>query len=154
MVWKEYCEDIIDLIRQYDPDTIIIVGGLQAAYDLSFVPQAPIERSDIVYAAHVFPAVDWRLDWDSAFGDMAYDYPVFAEIGFNNQCPHQELRESAYRGPIRYRDAVTTYLEERGISWTVWSFSHVWDPTLLLDTDYTPTESGEFFRDQLLHLNE
>jgi endoglucanase len=154
--WKEYCEEVIDLIRQNDPDTIVIVGGLQAAYDLSFVSQVLEERSNIAYATHPYPAVTWNKNWDTAFGNVADQYPIIAtEFGFNNDSQWSELTEAAYEGSGgRYRHAIIDYLEAHEISWVVLGFSHVWDPTLLLNTNYSPTESGEFFREQLLSLNK
>lgn len=155
-IWKNFCEEIIDLIRQNDPDKIVIVGGLGAAYDLSFVIENPIERANIAYATHIYPPAVWYKDWDSAFGNTASQYPVIAtEIGFNNQDESYELTESAYNGPGGlYRHAIVDYLESHQIGWVVWSFSHVWGPALLSDSSFTPTEAGEYFRERLLELNQ
>ena len=48
-----------------------------------------------------------------------------------------------------YGPAVLKFFEERGISWTAWCFDVDWTPNLILDWDYTPSKSGEVFRDAM-----
>ena len=40
--------------------------------------------------------------------------------------------------------AIIKYLEDKGISWTVWCFDPEWGPTLIRNWDYQLTSSGEF----------
>lgn len=78
LLWKEFAEEIIDVIRKNDPDSVIIVGGLVWGYDISFALEYPIERENIVYGTHPYP---WRSEyksWDKAFGNIKNKYPVFA----------------------------------------------------------------------------
>lgn len=152
--WKGYSEIIIDIIRENDPDSLIIVGGLLSAYDLSYVLYYPIERLNIAYAAHPYPGVDYWMPWDDAFGLVSERYPViFTELGYDNSQPENHvLRESSYHGEGRYRDAIIAYADEHNIGWLVWNFSHKWNPMMLTDRNYTPSEMGIYFKYQLQNL--
>ena len=83
LLWKTFAEELIDIIRVNDPDGLVIVGGLQWGYDLSYVLSFPVERENIVYATHPYPGTEWNRSWDEAFGKIKNQYPVFAtEFGF------------------------------------------------------------------------
>lgn len=56
-------------------------------------------------------------------------------------------------GDETYGEALIRFLEERGISWTVWVFDASWSPQLLEDWNYTPTRQGRFFREKMRELN-
>jgi hypothetical protein len=148
--WRQYAEEIIDTIRLNDPDKTIIVGGIDYAYDLSYVLDYPVRRGNIVYATHPYPGTANWLSWDNAFGSIKAVYPVFAtEFGFAP--PGYQHSEDEYPGLGIYREAIISYLESKKISWTVWCFSSTWAPSLLSDINlYTPSESGLFFRSKLL----
>jgi hypothetical protein len=148
--WRQYAEEIIDTIRLNDPDKTIIVGGIDYAYDLSYVLDYPVRRGNIVYSTHPYPGMANWLSWDSAFGSIKEVYPVFAtEFGFAP--PGYQHSEDEYPGPGVYREAIISYLETKKISWTVWCFSSTWAPSLLSDINlFTPSESGLFFRSKLL----
>jgi len=147
--WKTLCEGLVDVIRANDDHTPIIVGGLHYAYNLSHVLANPVGRPNIVYATHVYPQAPRAL-WDFHFGNVAKVYPVFCtELGFDSRYP-KYAEETLYGAKGRYRRELISYLEERGISWTVWCFAPDWGPGLLKDWDYKSNEAGAFFKEQLL----
>jgi len=151
ILWIELAHELTDLIRTNDPDSIVIVGGLDWAYDLHLVLEMPVERENIVYATHPYPDKNWNRGWDDAFGKVADKYPVFnTEFGFTLIGHKAEYK---YLGKGRYRDEITSFMEDHYISWTVWCFSPDWGPRLICDKNYTPTISGRFFREKLLELN-
>ena len=144
IAWRDFAEGIVDVIRANDPDTPIMVGGLDWAYDISYAADYPVRRPGIVYSTHPYPDSDWYKSWDEAFGDVKALYPVFvSEFGFERS---GEKAENEYSGPGRYRDALKAYLDEKRMSWTAWCFSATWDPCLLEGANYRPTESGRFVR--------
>ncbi len=155
LVWKEYVEELIGVVRANDADKIVIVPGLSYAQDLAFVVEAPIEQENVVYSCHPYPAVyDSVEDWDTHMGEVKSHFPVMVtEFGFNNDSPNWELREDGWEGEGRYGEAIINYLETHGIGWVAWCFSHNWGPLMLKNPDYEPTEAGEFFRAQLQTLN-
>jgi endoglucanase len=156
LIWKEFSEQMIDVIRQHDPDTIIIVSGMKGGNDLSFALDAPIERDNIAYEAHPFPGQARWCPWDRCFGEVSEVYPVIVEFGFDNDpAADHFIQESSYVGAGLYREGIIAYVEERGLSWTTWVFSHDWTPRMLLDTNFTPSEFGLFVQEQLLsHMDQ
>jgi endoglucanase len=150
--WKAFCEQVIEVIRENDPDTIILIGALNFGNNLYPVWQDPIDAPNIGYTCHPYPGQSRWIDWETAFGRVAEDYPVFlTEFGFEvSQFSAEFIRETSFAGPGRYRDALMAYTEELGIGWVAWVFSDQWTPRMLKDTSYTPSEFGEFVREQLL----
>jgi endoglucanase len=140
-VWKELAEQAIAVIRANDPDKIILVGGLQAAYKLSYVAANPVEGKNIGYATHPYP---WNTEsgrsLDVAFGNLSKNYPVFAtEVG----C-----------GDSTFLSSTIDYLEEHQIGWMAWYFGSLYDCNLLdkkFYPDLVPSYQGGWFRSRLLY---
>jgi hypothetical protein len=89
-----------------------------------------------------------RKDWDAAFGKLSERYPVIAtEIGYQNDI--KDFADINVKD-ARYSQAIVDYLEAHQISWTAWCFDNVWFTCLLADRNFTPTQSGAYFRDRLL----
>jgi len=147
---RNWYENLADVVRAIDPNKPIICNGLDWGYNLQYAGANPVRRSGIVYAAHPYPNQD--LPWGTYFGYLKATYPVLAtEFGFKND--GRQFDESQYTnqgGTGTYRTALDTYLESQGIGWMPWNFSPEWDPELLADWNYTPTEQGYFYRDRLL----
>ena len=84
--WKEINENIIDLIRAYDKETIPLVAGLDWAYDLNFIYYDSVNAEGIAYVTHPYPmkrSRPWEVKWEENFGFAADRYPVIAtELGF------------------------------------------------------------------------
>jgi hypothetical protein len=150
--WRDFMQEVIKVVRANDPDKIILVGGMNNAYDLSFLadPSNAIEGSNIAYATHPY-SPRTAPSWDKAFGDLSARSPVFAtELGYNTT----DFLDIKIHG-IPYHQAIIDYFEAHQISWTVWCFDAVWQTTLLIDNqNYTPSPSGEYFRSRMLELNQ
>ena len=154
--WRETMETMIDVVQVYNPAAIVLVGGMNWAYDLKPVAEAPIRRDNVAYAAHAYPqkarpAADtregWHAAWERDWGFVADTYPVIAteigwvrEDGFNAHVP--VIDNTGEYGPNLVR-----YMERKGVSWTVWNFDVDWSPVMIEDWDFTPSEQGRFFRD-------
>jgi endoglucanase len=68
-------------------------------------------------------------------------YPLFAtEFGFDRNALIPCI------GTPEYGRHLMDYFKKKGISWTVWCFDPDWDPTLIKDWGFSPTEQGEFFK--------
>ena len=160
--WRDTLEDLVDLVRVYDPSALPLVAGFNWAYDLSHVDDQPIRRERIAYAVHPYPmksvpeekteAAQFAL-WE-AWGHVAERYPVVAsELGW--------VSEDGYGAHVPVIDNEGTYgpelvkfMEDRGISWMAWCFDPDWAPTMISDWDFTPTEQGRFFRHVMRRLRE
>lgn len=146
--WKGLQEQIIDTIRVYNPNAVCLCAGFNWAYDLTPVATAPIARPNVAYVTHPYPMKreqPWEEQWEADWGYVADTYPVICtEMGF---CLENEL--GAHIPVIStevYAEHITKYLEEKGISFTVWCFDTTWSPTLIEDWDFTPTTQGRFFK--------
>lgn len=145
--WKKINENIIELIRAYDPNTIPLVAGFDWAYDLTPLHEAPINEPGIGYVTHPYPnkrPIPWEPKWEEDFGFAASTYPVIAtELGFG-------ASSSQPAGINDYGDHIIHYLEGRGISWVAWVYDPQWQPALLKSWDtFELTGSGEFFKKAL-----
>ncbi|MBN1695603.1 cellulase family glycosylhydrolase [candidate division WOR-3 bacterium] len=145
--WKKINEDIINLIRAYDQETIPIVSGFDWAYDLSLIHYDPINVEGIAYATHPYfmkRKKPWEPKWDENFGFVKGKYPVIAtEFGFDLE----RIEKGENEG---YGEAIINYLEERNISWIAWIFDADWHPKMLKAWEnYELTGSGEFFKKAL-----
>jgi endoglucanase len=145
--WKKLNEDMISLIRAFDPETIPLVAGFDWAYDLTPLLTEPIEAENIAYVTHPYAhkrSKPWEPKWEENFGFASSRYPIIAtEIGFSTR-KGTALKEDDYG------NAIVNYLEGKGISWVAWCFDPQWGPTLLSSWDYDLTGSGEFFK-QAMH---
>ena len=151
LVLKDFYELVIDLIRENDSETIVLVSGLQWASDLSYVLEHPIQRSNAGYVYHLYPGT--ASNWDLAFGNIAKIYPVIlTETSFAIDITGSNawLNQSNYSGEQQFRYALMEYIDERELSWIAASFSTSWEPRLINNKLFEPNEVGGFFKDQLL----
>jgi len=142
--WRDINEEMINIIRSFNKDTIPLVAGLDWAYDLSGVRTSPIRAENIGYVAHPYPnkrTQPWPPKWEEDFGFAASKYPMIAtEIGFDTSYgPKQQ--------GLDYGHEITSYLESRGISWTSWCFDPEWGPRMLKSWSFDLTDSGQLFSD-------
>lgn len=140
--WKKTNEDLIQLIRAYDNETIPLVTGFDWAYDLTPLHIAPINAEGIGYVTHPYPdkrPQPWPDKWEEDFGFAAGKFPVIAtEIGFATD--NKEKKDA-------YGKEIIPFLESKGISWLWWVFDPDWWPPMFESWDnYKLTESGEFYK--------
>ena len=149
--WRQVQEQIIDSIRVIQPDAVCLCAGFNWAYDLTPVGADPIQRPGIAYVAHPYPmkrTENWEQNWQADYGYLADTYPVVCtEIGY---C-HEDDRGSHI--PVIWGDdygpAITSFLDARGISFTIWCFDPHWAPMLIDDWDFTLTTEGKYFKPYL-----
>jgi endoglucanase len=152
--WRTMMEKLIAEIRAEGAKTVPLVAGFDFGYDLKPAATSPIRAEGIGYVSHPYPGkidnpAEWEERWTRDWGFMSEKYPVIlTEIGF--QFAHEPGGYDPINGTEQYVDAITNYCAARGISYTVWCFDPHWVPKLISDWDFTPTESGEFFRKAML----
>lgn len=148
VAWRDWCELCIDELRRIAPQKPVAVGGLQFGYDLSFAPDLPVRRPNVIYATHPYPDSNWRLPWSQAFIGPGQRLPVMAtELGWDDA----QHPQSAMRGEQgRYQEAILGVLDRAAMGWQAWCFSHVFTPSLLADARFTPSSGfGDFIRQAL-----
>lgn len=134
-------QGLLKTVRETGAKNVVIVGGLDWAYDLSGVLKGfALQESGgngIIYAAHIYP---WKHDWINKVGTAAERYAVFVgEVG----CQVDKKQEN----PYTWAPDVLGYIQEKKLSWTGWSFHPSAAPRIIQDWNYAPTPYwGAFVR--------
>jgi endoglucanase len=134
-------QTLYDTVRATGAENIVIVGGLDYAYDLSGVPGTPLEGYNIAYATHPYdfdnkqPA-DWEADW----GFLTATHPVLVTEFGSFECASP------------YSAALIDYAAQRNLSWTAWAWypGGCDFPALITDWAATPSEVGQIVRTALM----
>jgi hypothetical protein len=160
--WQIIAERLVNLIREFDPETIILVAGIEGAGDLSDVIGNPVNGTNIGYVIHPYPGLCGSVGnvtltsncWHSTFGITASVYPVVAtEWGYcttdQTTCaPNWCWIGSTWTG---YGSSTLTYMQSENMSWTAWVWSPTWCPSLLLSwTNYQPSQFGKLVVNALM----
>lgn len=145
--WRELNEEIIDVIRHWDRETIPLVAGFDWAYDLTPLHYEPVRAEGIGYVTHPYAfkrPQPWEPRWEENFAFAAERYPLIAtEWGF-------DLEAGETVDDRHYGNRLTRFLEQRGISWTAWSFDSEWGPRMLRSFDgFALNGFGEFVKQAL-----
>jgi hypothetical protein len=151
--WRDVADSVIDVIYSKNPNAIPVVGGLEWAYDLTGVAAEPLKNTGIVFAAHPYPGHapkdSWEAEWERHFGYLSKEHPVMlTEFGFD---PNDTVLPSQYKADKEYGKRILKFADKHGMSWTAFVFvaSPGWPMRLIKDWNYTPTESGAFFKKRL-----
>jgi len=146
--WKPILEEIVGIVRANDPSSIVVVAGLDWAYELRDVLASPIDAPAVAYASHPYPQKreePWEPNWEADWGHVAAKYPVFVtELGFDRK------GSVPFVGTSHYGRAIVGYMEKKGMSWAAWCFDVDWGPTLIEDWTYAPTEQGLLWKAAML----
>jgi endoglucanase len=146
--WRPMLEEMVGIVRANDPSSVVVVAGLDWAYELRDVVADPVDAPAIAYASHPYPQKreePWEEKWEADWGHVASKYPVFVtELGYdrNGNVP--------FVGTNHYGRAIVSYMERRGMSWAAWCFDPDWGPTLVQDWSFTPTEQGLLWKAAML----
>jgi len=135
-------QQLYDAVRGAGAENLVVCGGLQFAYDLSAVAQAPVQGHNVVYATHPYNQPNKQpSNWDAGFGNLTSLYPVIAtEFGDTGSCAAD------------YYSALIAYADAHGMSWTGWAWypSGCSFPSLVSDWNGTPTAAGQVVKTALL----
>lgn len=142
---KRYADVIIPIIRERDPDSVIIVGNPDWSKDLNSVMADPLEYDNIMYTFH-FYAASHKEEWRSVVENASQSgLPIFVtEYGVT-------ASSGGFPRDLEEADKWIDLLERENISYCMWSFSSVAEPcsalkrTVLKYSGYTEedyTETG------------
>lgn len=115
---KAYSEEVIEVIREIDPDNIILVGSPHWDQDLHIVADDPIEDvTNVMYTLHYYAAT--HGEYLRERGDYALEkgIPIFISESAG--------MEASGDGPMDYEawQVWRDWAEDRKISWITWSVS-------------------------------
>ena len=161
--WRIRAQSLVNAIRGYDPDTLVLIGGFNGGFDLSGVTRNPVDGSNLAYVSHPYPAqvntsyCPNPTCWDRYFGDASKSHPVIVtEWGYYTPDQHNQYEDCANYAPPNlfyyngYPGDIMRYLRSGGMSWLAWDWDPFWCPTMLVAwNNYQTTQYGQFVRQAL-----
>lgn len=153
-VWKEGgtvdgfhaagMQQLYDTVRAAGAENLVIIGGLDWAYDLSRVPENRINGHNIAYATHPYDTAQRQpASWRRAWGELAATDPVIMTEFGNLNDPSCNTD---------YPSKVIEYADARGAGWTAWAWfpGGCTYPALIDDWSGAPSALGEVVQAALL----
>lgn len=127
-------QQLYDTVRAAGAHNLVVIGGLNWAYDLSGVKDNRISGYNIVYATHPYNTAGRQpQSWDHDWGYLTATDPVIVtEFGDQSSC------SSDYAGKV------IAYADQHKASWTAWAWfdGGCTFPSLITDWDGTPSMVG------------
>jgi aryl-phospho-beta-D-glucosidase BglC (GH1 family) len=130
-------QQLYDAVRAQGAQNLVLVGGLQYAYDLSGVGAGfALQGHDIAYDTHVYTLFhNTTADWDRGFGFLTDTHPVVSTEFGSNDC------STRVTAPLlQYFEAPMGKPANR-MSWTIWSWNNPGNclqPSVIADWNGTP----------------
>lgn len=115
---KKYSIEVIDVIREIDPDNIILVGSPHWDQDIHLVADNPITGyTNLMYTVHFYAGTHKKQLRDRTDYALSKGIPVFI-----SECAGME---ASGNGMIDYESWNTwiDWMEQNKISWVCWSIS-------------------------------
>ena len=154
-VWSDvlqYAQQVIPVIRENCPDAVILVGTPDYCRNLSCAVLDPLPFDNLMYVLHFYAASHHESLRDELQRAVDAELPVFiSECG---------LSEASGDGTLDFASAAEwfTYLNEKKLSYAVWSLSNKQEASAFLKLGFDPesdirdkdlTLSGLWVRDLL-----
>ncbi len=134
-VIRNYCEEIIPVIREKDPDALIIIGTANYCQDLYYPSMEPVEFDNVMYSAHFYTASHGKELREQIEKAIGKGLPVFiSECG---------LSEASGDGRTDFISAAQwfTFVANENLSYAIWSLSDK-DETSAFFCPGTPIEDA------------
>ena len=115
---KEYSKAVIDEIRLYDPDNIILVGCPHWDQDIHLVAESPLEGyTNLMYTVHFYAGTHKQYLRDRVDAAMQRGIPVFiSERASMDASGDGKLDKDSWNEWVEF-------MEAKKISWVCWSVS-------------------------------
>ena len=131
---KEYANVIIPIIRENDPDSVIIVGTPNWSSDVDSPASDPLNYENLLYALHFYSASHKQDSRDRVKKAVEKGVPLFvSEFGVT-------ASSGGFPVDTRQGDLWVDLLEESGISYVMWNFSRTTEPCACLNRDSLKTK--------------
>jgi hypothetical protein len=135
-------QQLYDAVRGTGAKNLVIIGGLNWAYDLSQVSSHAVNGTNIIYNTH--PYQDKNMNYAQYFGNLTATYPVIAtEFGDRSSGQPSMCNATFDTNLLNYMDGKSGSIPHK-MSWTAWAFylANCTFPTLLADSNYDPNAPG------------
>ncbi len=153
-------QQLYDAVRGTGAKNLCIVGGLDFAYDLSFVNENfSVSGFNIVYSSHPYNQKGEKGyrgaggTFENDFAGILGKYPIiFTEFGVNDSSYFPTGYQSIYTNILAYANA--HHLSYSGFAWWVDSDTNKVNtfPDLIADWTGTPLNGGLYVHDDLQNL--
>lgn len=144
---------LVKTVRDTGAKNILVIGGLDWAYDLSGVANGhaldDLGGNGIIYVSHIYP---WKNDWQNKVLVAADKYPIIiTEVGCPRRWEDFSFIQPSQRYPLEgWSEDVLGLIQKHKLHWTGFSFHPQCGPQVILDWDYTPTPFwGVFVKEAL-----
>ena len=125
---KAYAEQIIPVIREKDPDSLIIVGNPDWSKDLRSVAADPLDFDNVMYTLHFYAASHGQDLREMTERLSQQGLPIFVtEFGVTSS-------SGGFPRDLESADLWIELLERENISYCMWSFSSAPEPCSALRT--------------------
>ena len=130
-------QQLYDTVRATGAQNLVVIGGLDWAYDLSGVPAHRIAGTNIVYATHAYTGGASEMlarFWDVYWGFLTATDPVLV-TEFGDRTPACSTT---------YGADVIAYADQHAAGWTAWAWypNGCTFPSLIEDWAGTPSSLG------------
>lgn len=133
-------QQLYDTVRATGAQNLVLIGGLDWAFDLSGVTQNRIQGTNIVYVTHPYDFESKQPGtWEQKFGFLAATDPVFiTEFG-------------SFDCSTNYTSQLLDYAKQRGMSWTGWAWypGGCGFPALITNWNGDPSAPGQIVKSAL-----
>lgn len=133
-------QGLLDTVRGTGARNVVLVGGLDYAYDLSgiangFALKDTSDSNGIILSTHIYP---WKKDWKDKVLCVADKYPILVgEVGAPekkmNWLP-AEMQEEA----VTWVPEMIGFIQKNKFHWTAFAFHPKAGPAMLEDWSYKP----------------
>lgn len=147
---KSYAEEVIPVIRENDPDAVIIVGTPTWSQDIDKAQADPLDFDNVLYALHFYAGTHKDVLWNRLDSCVQNGLPVFvSEFG---------MCDASGNGANDFESAKSWFevIEKHNISFCCWNLankdesSSVFKASCTKTSDWTEedmNESGKWIRD-------
>lgn len=144
--WSQSAQILVDTIRDTGAQQIIIVSGTEYSYDLSYWVKNPMQESNIIYAAHIFPN---RRQGMQVLDEISDNIPIIVtEWGYiSNEEPVKQNYLVGERD--NYGMPMLQLMERKGISWVACWYDDYWEPPMFHSDSNERTNWGELILEYL-----
>lgn len=146
---KAYAEEIIPVIRENDPDAVIIVGTPTWSQDIDKAKDNPLQEENILYALHFYASTHKDVLWNRLDSFVQNGLPVFvSEFG---TCESSGNGVNDFASTQSWLDV----MEKHNISFICWNLANKDESSSVLKASCTKTsdwteedmnESGKWIR--------
>lgn len=141
---KPYAEKIIPIIRKNSPKSLIIVGTPFWCQKLEAAADNPLNFNNIVYACHFYSGSHGKELKNSIDYALSKNIPIFvSECGMTDASGNGILYFNEF-------DSWIKFLDNRNISWIVWSFANKDESSAILKPSYNASTNPKLNIDDYL----